>query len=264
MRPILDRIEATIALVLNKSSTQPSIEGGQSALLTGFGDGKAGESTIHYTFWDFLKEFLNPENGAHGGRYSLTMVKEVRVLKKFPTKVILIAHSAGGWICRILLGRKVPYDGRIYAGSQSVRALVTLGTPHVCTDKLTKRNMEFVNEHYPGAVEAEHGVQYICIAGNLVKGESRFGGFWKDFAWQSYELCCGKGDVWGDGVIPLECAIGLEGAQQLILEGVEHFPSVRAKELRNWYGSPQVVDQWLPLVLGLVFSGEIEAVKEKF
>lgn len=42
----------------------------------------------------------------------------------------------------------------------------------------------------------------------------------QDFTWQSYELCCGEGDVWGDGVIPLDCAIALEGAQHVILEGI--------------------------------------------
>ena len=43
----------------------------------------------------------------------------------------------------------------------------------------------------------------------------------QDFAWQSYELCCGKGNVWGDGVIPIDCAIALEGAQTTILEGFD-------------------------------------------
>lgn len=254
VRPILDRIDATIALVLNQNSVQPSIEGGQSVELTDSGDENPGEFSNHYTFWDFAKEFLNPRNGAQEQLYPLRMVKEASFPKKTPKKVILIAHSAGGWICRILLGRKVPYYGRIYSASRSVKALVTLGTPHLCTDKLTKRNMEFVNENYPGTAEAEQGVQYLCIAGKFVQGEAQLAGLWKDFAWQSYELCCGKGDVWGDGVIPLECALGLEGAQHIILQGVEHFPSVGEKELRSWYGSPAVVDMWLPSLLSLALT----------
>lgn len=111
-------------------------------------------------------------------------------------------------------------------------------------DKLTKRNMDFVNTHYPGTVEKEVGVQYVCVAGKAIRGVSKYGGIWKvliapcrhlrpafsatpantrldlqDFVYQSYELCCGTGDVWGDGVTPVECAIALEGADHIVLEG---------------------------------------------
>lgn len=241
VRPILDRIDATIACAMNRNEEDESS--------SDYEQSQYGENAFQYTFSDFLKEFVNPKNGALPHLYPFKMGKEVTSSDKSPSKVILVAHSAGGWICRILLGGKVPYDGQTYAASQKVRALVTLGTPHVCTDKLTKRNMDFVNKNYPGAAEAEQGVDYFCIAGKFAKGEAQFGGLWKDFAWQSYELCCGKGDVWGDGVIPLDCAIGLEGAQHIILEGVEHFPSVREEEQRRWYGSPEIVDKWLPLLL---------------
>lgn len=113
--------------------------------------------------------------------------------------------------------------------------------------------MDFVNENYPGASEAKQGVHYVCIAGKFARGQAEYGGLWKvifiilvaiglevsyafysfkmliwpsvcvilqDFTWQSYELCCGEGDVWGDGVIPVKCATGLEGAEHVILEGI--------------------------------------------
>ncbi|MCO5570305.1 hypothetical protein L7F22_024023 [Adiantum nelumboides] len=235
VRPILDRIDATITRAM--SEEEEAIH--DSA------------NEVDYTFSDFLKEFINPKNGAQPTQDSLRMTNESTFTNLPAKRVILVAHSAGGWICRILLGGKVPYDGRVYAASRFVTALVTLGTPHVCTDKLTKRNMDFVNENYPGAAEAAQGVHYICVAGKFVQGEAQYGGLWKDFAWQSYELCCGKGDVWGDGVIPLDCAIGLEGAQHVILEGVEHFPSVEDKQNRKWYGSMEVMDRWFPLLLNL-------------
>ena len=107
--------------------------------------------------------------------------------------------------------------------------------------------MDFVNENYPGTAEGDQGVDYVCISGKSSRGESRLGGLLKvkilktfigfilflsllkltvcpfsnpqDFVWQSYELCCGRGDVWGDGVIPIDCAIALEGAHSTILEG---------------------------------------------
>ena len=49
------------------------------------------------------------------------------------TRIILIGHSAGGWIARLFLGGKsIKYDGKLYEGykAKSVAALVTLGTPH--------------------------------------------------------------------------------------------------------------------------------------
>lgn len=39
--------------------------------------------------------------------------------------------------------------------------------------------MDFVNENYPGAAEAEQGVHYVCVAGKFVRGESQFGRLWK-------------------------------------------------------------------------------------
>ena len=50
----------------------------------------------------------------------------------------------------------------------------------------------------------------------------------------------------GDGVVPLESG-HLPNAQQITLEGVLH--SINAP--RNWYGSEEVVDQWLSKVDGL-------------
>jgi hypothetical protein len=49
------------------------------------------------------------------------------------TRIILIGHSAGGWIARLFLGGKsIKYDGKLYEGykAKTVAALVTLGTPH--------------------------------------------------------------------------------------------------------------------------------------
>lgn len=61
-----------------------------------FGEGKAYE----YTVWDFLKEFLNPRNGAQP---PLQIREEIVPPGKSQNKVSLVAHSAGGWICRILV-----------------------------------------------------------------------------------------------------------------------------------------------------------------
>ena len=53
----------------------------------------------------------------------------------FPTapetmrKVVLIGHSAGGWICRAYPSKR-NYGGKSYVGQQLVHSLITLGSPH--------------------------------------------------------------------------------------------------------------------------------------
>ncbi|CAI5461978.1 unnamed protein product [Closterium sp. Yama58-4] len=59
---------------------------------------------------------------------------------------------------------------------------------------------------------------------------------------QGYKQVCGRADVWGDGVVPEDAAL-LEGAENLILDGVYHSP-VGASEARPWYGSPSVLPSW--------------------
>ena len=70
----------------------------------------------------------------------------------------------------------------------------------------------------------------------------------EDFAWRSYVQVCGRGDVVGDGVVPLEAA-HLEGAKQISLRDVFH--SINAP--KAWYGSEEVIDSWLRQVEGLKY-----------
>jgi pimeloyl-ACP methyl ester carboxylesterase len=155
-------------------------------------------------------------------------------------RVNLVGHSAGGWICRIYLG-EVPYDihpsdaGKpcVWKAHPQVTTLVTLGTPHESQERWTRRNLDFVKDNYPGAFYPN--VRYICVAGKSIRGQR-----WRTwFSYNSYELTCGQGEVWGDGITPVESA-HLEGAENLLLENVLHSP--RRNSL--WYGSPGVVEQW--------------------
>lgn len=50
---------------------------------------------------------------------------------------------------------------------------------------------------------------------------------------------CGRPDVDGDGVCPVETAV-VPGAEVLVLPGVWH----NAEPGKLWYGSAQVVKQW--------------------
>ncbi len=58
-------------------------------------------------------------------------------------------------------------------------------------------------------------------------------------AYSVYEQISGRGDVWGDGFIPLPSAL-LDGAQQVILDDVSHFGIFG----EPWYGSPETIPLW--------------------
>jgi pimeloyl-ACP methyl ester carboxylesterase len=161
-------------------------------------------------------------------------------------RINLVGHSAGGWIARIYLG-EVPYDihprnaGKVcvWKAHPSVATLVTLGTPHVSQERWTKRNLDFVKNNYPGAFHPE--TRYVCAAGKAIYGARQWG---KWFAYSSYELTIGRGDVWGDGITPIDAA-HLAGAENLTLNGVLHSPRPGGV----WYGSPPIVPQWAQYLL---------------
>lgn len=163
-----------------------------------------------------------------------------QVLQQYDTSQInLIGHSAGGWISRIYLGEK-PYLGRGKATPDGpwqahsfVNTLVTLGTPHTSQERWTRWNLDFVNNNYPGAFY--HDVRYICVAGKTIFGKRR--GSW--LAYSSYQLTCGQGNCWGDGIIPITAA-HLEGAENIVVEGVNHSP----RSAGLWYGSESVIPSW--------------------
>lgn len=144
-------------------------------------------------------------------------------------QVNVVGHSAGGWIARLGLGES-PYSGTVWGLHPQVQTLVTLGTPHLSQEPYTRTNMNFVNETYPGAFYKQ--VRYVCLAGRAVFGTSNW------FSRQSYQLTCGRGDCWGDGITPIESA-HLPGAENLTLEQVFHSP----RGGRFWYGS--ALEQWI-------------------
>jgi triacylglycerol esterase/lipase EstA (alpha/beta hydrolase family) len=157
-------------------------------------------------------------------------------------QVNLVGHSAGGWIARIYLGDR-PYDvhagdcdrPNLWSGYSQVRTLVTLGTPHISQERWTRRNLDFVNQTYPGAYHPS--VNYICVAGRAI-----FGQRWRTwFTYNSYQLTCGTGACWGDGITPITAA-HLPDAKNLVFENVFHSP----KPAIAWYGTPHIVGQWVP------------------
>jgi triacylglycerol esterase/lipase EstA (alpha/beta hydrolase family) len=180
-----------------------------------------------------------------GGR---SMVPILQLLHETVTRTLvesgagqinLIGHSAGGWISRIYLGEQ-PYtihsdvaaDAELWNARSRVAALICLGTPQFSEEKWTKKNLNFVNDNYPGAFYPE--VDYICLAGKTIFGDRPW-----SLAHQSYKITCGEGKTWGDGITPIDAAY-LDGAKNLAIEGVKHSP-----RSNFWYGSPAALEQWI-------------------
>lgn len=154
-------------------------------------------------------------------------------------QINLIGHSAGGWISRIYLGEK-PYLGRgesvpsLWEAHSLVATLITLGTPHVSQERWTRWNLDFVNDNYPGAFYKN--LRYVCVAGKTIFGQRQRGSW---LAYSSYQLTCGQGNTWGDGITPIVAA-HLDSAENLVIEGVRHSPRSGV-----WYGSLEPLQAWV-------------------
>jgi len=193
----------------------------------------------------------------------LTSMQEavMQAVEQHGGQVALVGFSAGGWLGRILLGDAV-YDGRRYGLAQHVHTLLTLGSPHLSTeqypfgrvaerrtgedpglpDDVAGSSLRFAMHHYPTGGSFP-GVQLITVVGQAIQGqEGSFKSLDSFTASISYKANCGRGDVAGDGVVPLDVAL-LPGAKQVVLPGVHHLPKSGSGG-GTWYGSPQVVQQW--------------------
>ena len=197
--------------------------------------------------------------------------------------VFLIAHSAAGWISRILLSER-PYAGPAFAAASRVAGLVTLGTPHEAAPSVALANVAFAN-----AEPAPRDVPCLAVAAGGTTPKD--GG---TFAKESYALCSspsfasstaaaatataeggnmdnmdendgsgsrsGVDDMDGDGVTPVESALAFEGAETLLLPmtalhapNLPSFiaPALAEKQKRGapWYGSAVAMDEWVPWLL---------------
>jgi pimeloyl-ACP methyl ester carboxylesterase len=148
-------------------------------------------------------------------------------------KVNFVGHSAGGSVARLYMGDK-DYDGVNFAGFERTASLVTLGCPHFSQLSYTRRTIDFINEQYPDAYYPD--IVYAATVGRSVEGRIP-GTFGEMFAFNNYRLTCGKGGVWGDGVVPVESCL-LPGADNTVYEGVHHTPN----RPHRWYDAE--IDHW--------------------
>jgi pimeloyl-ACP methyl ester carboxylesterase len=156
-------------------------------------------------------------------------------------RFVLVGHSAGGLIARLYLCQQ-PVWGRVYGGLEQVTMLLTLGTPH-CSSRGANSGWflsDEANHLAPGTPHADR-VHYRTVAGRYVQGHEE-GSYRERRAFRTHRFFNGRGDVWGDGLVPVPCA-RLDGAETVILEGVSH----SAKFGRRWYGgSKAIIRRWWP------------------
>ena len=164
-------------------------------------------------------------------------------------QVSLVAHSAGGWMARVYLED---------FGTASVCQLVSLGSPLNSVPKdvpgvvdQTRGILTFVESRCASVAElAARGVAVTCLAGKWLEGADTLEGLGNAsnfFVGQGYKQVCGSSVAWGDGITPVVTA-QLEGAENVVLEGVFHTP-LGASESRPWYGTPAVLDRWVEKIL---------------
>ena len=198
-------------------------------------------------------------------------------------KVLLIGHSAGGWLARAAMGdgvwAKADGGGTETRTAERIRCLATIGAIHRPPQDLgtcvTRGALAYTNEMYPGAFLKAEGVAYVSVGGDAIVGNNakdmpvdptdadeayrvRGEGNAQRVAFTSYEAVCGQGEVTGDGVVPLEWSIlrgsddGTgDGAVHLSLDNTLHSINEAGTTLPTdrWYGAEDVVDRWLPTVL---------------
>ena len=240
VRPMLERIDFTVKhLLATRDVTRvPNFE---------------------YSLWDVWRDFQTNPGGisAVGGS---TLVDEYPVVdpcgtfvlpESIPvdTKIALIGHSAGGWICRAYLSDR-SYGGKVYDGKRFIHSLVTLGSPQMNAPGPAFESIKWVNKE-PALVNS------LAVGGTGFKGDE-----WGSFTQGAYTFCSSDGSdgsgCTGDGVTSIESALAFEGAEKLELPGVHHFcwadvwggsfvsPEL-TEDYRNgspWYGSKGVVEKW--------------------
>jgi pimeloyl-ACP methyl ester carboxylesterase len=102
-------------------------------------------------------------------------------------KVIVIGHSAGGWLARAALGdgtwditsNEDSYSTDTIRAADRVRALVTIGAIHkppagnAVSTCVTRGALSYLDQTYPGAYHSKEGVAYVSVGGNAIIGKKQ-------------------------------------------------------------------------------------------
>ncbi|KFK25991.1 hydrolase-like protein [Arabis alpina] len=196
-------------------------------------------------------------------------------------RLSLIGHSAGGWLARVYMEEYGNSDISLLLTLGTPHLPPPRGQSGVIDQ--TRGLLYYVEEHCAKAVYTPE-LRYVCIAGRYIRGArlvnnadadvesdvtvginggeaiselaaiasdkkrglvvSSGPSFRARFVGQGYKQVCGKADVWGDGVVP-EVSGHLEGALNVTFDGVYHSPVGSDDTTRPWYGSPDIVKDWI-------------------
>lgn len=247
-RPILERIDFTVRHLIKNDGDITKIP------------------KYDYSFADAWVDFRQNPGGIFqvGGSVRVDDYPVVEPRGNFPLpsdeelegkgKIALIGHSAGGWISRVYLSSR-KYGGKAYKGTDYVHSLVTLGTPHANAPGPAFEGILWVNE------------ELVPVPALSVAGVGFQGSEWGGLTEGAYSFCSPSGTNGtiydGDGMTPVFSSLAMEGAEQMILDGVGHFPwsdvwggswvapelTKDHKEGRPWYGSDEIVEKWVEWVL---------------
>lgn len=237
-------------------------------------------SWLNIIFGIFTMEFWRNEcRPLNLFRFYCEMVDETvrRAHSETGKPVIMVGHSAGGWLARAVLSngfwlKDIDHDisgtASYVRSSDLVLGLVTLGAPHFAPHEaapdMTRGSLRHVQRSYPGAHlsatsfardgrENDRGIFYITVGGAAVTGDrSAPRGTAAKFAADSYLQVTGnlsnQGEEVGDGVVPLSNT-HLDGALQITIPEAWH--SIQAPK-DQWYGGDALIDRWLEPTLRLI------------
>jgi pimeloyl-ACP methyl ester carboxylesterase len=152
-------------------------------------------------------------------------------------EVVIMGHSIGGVLARIYLLEN-PFTGVKFSGSKAVSRLITLGSPHSNKGGITRGGLitRWIKNNYPRGTNIP-GVRYTSVAGKFLFGDLS-GSTKQHWVYRNYKSVSGKGNVWGDGLIPVDCAL-LGGSEKIVLDGVSHAQIFG----KPWYGDAQVMEK---------------------
>jgi len=189
--------------------------------------------------------------------------------------IAIVGHSIGGWVARAYLGG---FGGSSTAvnrlAQKQVSSLVTLGTPHWSPDKALvdqTRGLLRSIEQNPACSSTsliERGIDVTCVGSSSVESKYLPLNLDELVAGTSYFPLTGSLRGSGDGIVPLDLAFMEPPAKRVMINmsscgnAVKHAnviptpwnlldgyaPSIALPEDFLWYGSENVVDNWVEYI----------------
>ena len=261
VRPVLERIDHAVRHV---SAMGESAASSTTDMLT--------VPAVEYSLDDIWQDFRGTPGGVFevGGSSTPDEFPVVQPRGRFPApsaapsgSVAVIGCSAGGYMARIYLSSRA-YGGKVYGGSELVHSLVTLGTPHLAGQGAPFENVRWINRE-----PLPEGLRALAVGATGTPSSEALAG--------AYAFCDPTGNggegLEGDGVTTSESATALCGAETRLLDGVTHYPWTSAplhdllvpelahayREGKPWYGSEEILDEWLPWLLAPWSDGDDDA-----